>query len=54
MRGRLKKRNARYTNFFIKKFTNGWRSMLLLVNEKIILMMRLDKNQLEVDYINNL
>ena len=54
MRGWLRKRNARYTNFFIKKFTNSWCSMLLLVNEKIMLMMKLDKNQLEVDCINNL
>ena len=43
--GYLKKNNVRDTNYFTKKFTNCWCGEWLLVNEKVILMVGLDKNQ---------
>ena len=39
------KNNTRDTNYFTKKFTNYWYGKWLLVNEKVILMVGLDKNQ---------
>ena len=41
----LSKNNAKYTNYFIKNFTNCWCDEWLLVNEKVILMVELNKNQ---------
>ena len=37
--------NARGTNYFTKCFTNCWCGEWLLVNEKMILIVSLDKNQ---------
>ena len=37
--------NIRDTNYFTKKFTTCWYNDWLLVNEKVILMVGLDKNQ---------
>ena len=39
------KNNARDTNYFTKFFTNCWCGEWLLVNEKWILMVGLNKNQ---------
>ena len=35
--------NARDTNYFTKKITNCWYDDWLLINEKVILMVGLDK-----------
>ena len=42
------KNNARDTNYF----TNCWYGKWLLVNEKVILTVGLNKNQWEIDHIN--
>ena len=41
----LKKSNIKHTNFFTKKFTNCCCDAWLLINEKVILTVGLDKNQ---------
>ena len=46
------KNNARDTNYFTKNFTNCWYGKWLLVNEKVILTVGLNKNQWEIDHIN--
>ena len=38
------KNNYRVTNYFTINFTNYWYGEWLLVNEKIILIINLDKN----------
>ena len=50
----LKKSNIKDTNFFTKKFTNCCCDTWLLINEKVILTVGLDKNQQKVDRINRL
>ena len=47
-----KRNNTRDTNYFIKKCTNYWCGEWLLINEKVILMVGLDENQLKVGHIN--
>ena len=49
--GYLKNNNFRDTNYFTKKFTNCWYGKWLLINEKMILMVGLNK---KIGHINSL
>ena len=51
-RERSSNNNARGIIFFTKYFINYWCGEWLLINEKIILIVGLDENRLEIGHIN--